>query len=100
MLVSSLFIQFLLPLFGVLGILAGMYFGVKFAYNTWDKMKRDAALRAKAVAEARKAEEAAENEQLRNMWAEGAQERLANYKALRKQTQQTGKQALSDDIDD
>ena len=84
--VSFWLIQFLFPLLGLAVFIVCIYFGIKFGYNTWDKMKRDAALRAKVAAEARRAEEAAENEQLRDMWAEGAQ--------------QTGTPTLSDDIDD
>lgn len=89
MLVSpSLLAQVLFPVLGMGAFVVGAYLLASGGYRTWRQVRLDnieaEARRRKLDAEARKAEEEAENEQLRPLWAEGAEERLAKMKELRK----------------
>lgn len=84
----STFIQILLPILGVGLSLFGTYLAASGAYRTWDRVRRDAieraALEKQRAAEVHLAEEKAENEQLRELWSEGAKERLEKMRELKK----------------
>ena len=84
----STFVQFLSLVLGVGVALLGIYLVASGVYRTWDRVQRDAieraALEKKRAAEVRLAEEAAQNEQLRELWSEGAHERLARMREMKK----------------
>lgn len=70
MLVSSFFGQILFIAAILFGVVAGFGTAVRIGYAAWNKMERDRIEIARLRAEARKAEEAAENEQLHDFMAE------------------------------
>lgn len=84
----STFVQLLFPILGVGVALFGAYLVGSGAYRAWDRVRRDAieraALEKKRAAEVHLAEEQAENEQLRELWSEGARERLERMREMKK----------------
>lgn len=91
MLVSpSLLVQVLFPVLGMVAFGVGAHLLVSGGYRTWRQVRLDhieaEARRRKLAAEVRKAEEEAENEQLKSvdLWAEGAEKRLAKMRALKR----------------